>query len=174
MAKNLKLVLGVFSILIIYGCQSESSDTEIYLVRHAEKVIWDSIPEGEVYNPPLNESGKQRAEDLKEYFSNKEIDAIYSTEFDRNMETVRPLASDKNLEILHYEAQEWQPMYEEIQEYRRGENIMICGHSNNLIPIINAFNNETPIDSIGEDEYDMIFHIVKSQSGKVEFSILKY
>lgn len=157
--RNFNLVSVIFLLLsgmAIFGaCTTEDYTTTVYLVRHAEKDISDTSS-----NPPLSRDGFARAQTLKEMLANERIEAIFTTYYRRNMQTMQPLAQHKNLEMRSYEAQEWQPMIEFIKESLKGSKVVISGHSNNLLPMIEGFGGEPPIDSIGEHEYDKMFKVL--------------
>lgn len=67
---------------------------KVYIIRHAEK------EKGEYYNPqlrrqdePISLGGRAAAEELIEYFSDKNIEAIYVSGYRRTGETIAPLAA---------------------------------------------------------------------------------
>lgn len=64
----------------------------IYIVRHCKAT-------GQEPDAPLTELGVKQAEQLAEFFSEKEIDAILSSPFERAHRTIRPLADKLGLEI---------------------------------------------------------------------------
>jgi 2,3-bisphosphoglycerate-dependent phosphoglycerate mutase len=65
---------------------------QIYLIRHCKA-------EGQGVNAKLTEQGKQQAEELIEFFSNRNIELIVSSPFDRAVSTIRPFAENNNLKI---------------------------------------------------------------------------
>ena len=79
---------------------SHNNCTNFYLIRHAEKVRSDKTDS----NPDLNEKGLLRAHNWKNYFSNKNISKIYSTNYKRTLNTIKPLALENGLEALIYSA----------------------------------------------------------------------
>ena len=72
--------------------------SNIYLIRHAEKVRTDKSDR----DPDLNKNGFLRAINWKNYFSDKNISRIYSTNYKRTIKTVEPLAENNSLEIILY------------------------------------------------------------------------
>lgn len=64
-----------------------------YIVRHAKA-------EGQPFSAKLTESGRQQALKLIDFFKGKEINCIYSSPFVRAIETIRPLAQSRNLDII--------------------------------------------------------------------------
>ena len=79
-------------ILIILGVQSnihsqESNETfTIYLVRHSEKDLFSNNST----DPPLTKCGEQRSENLSTFLKDVELDAIYSTNYNRTKNTALP------------------------------------------------------------------------------------
>ncbi|WP_174734219.1 histidine phosphatase family protein [Mesobacillus harenae] len=65
----------------------------IYLVRHASA-------EGQPSSAPLTEKGRRQARALIEFFENKPVKKIYSSPFKRAVDTIKPTAAARNLEIL--------------------------------------------------------------------------
>ena len=75
-----------------------NSCTEVYLIRHAEKDRTDPLNK----NPHLNENGKERSLLWNEYFKNNKIDAIYSTNYNRTIETILPISISKGIKPIIY------------------------------------------------------------------------
>lgn len=161
--------------LIIFGwnCSpkntSDASDTIIYLVRHAEKDLNDTTD-----NPPLTAAGYARAEKLVEEFSDIYPDAIYSTTYQRNINTVSPLSEKYGIEIQEYEWEDTEVLATSILEDHAGETVVVCGHSDNLLPFISKLGAEPPLDSLGSYEYDNIFRVVLDADGNARISVSKY
>lgn len=64
-----------------------------YIVRHAKA-------EGQPFSARLTETGRIQALKLIDFFIGKEINRIYSSPFVRAIETIRPLAQSRNLDII--------------------------------------------------------------------------
>ena len=116
--------------------------SNIYLIRHAEKVRVDKLDR----DPDLNKTGFFRAINWKNYFSDKNISRIYSTNYKRTIKTVKPLAENNNLEILIYSSDNI--IYKTFLESSIGENTLVVGHSNTIPGFVNNL--------IEEDYYDQI------------------
>ena len=75
-------------------------ETILYIVRHgfsmsnAEKIFTGHT------NVPLSELGIKQASHVTEYFLDKQVDVIYSSDLDRAYNTVKGVADSKNLEII--------------------------------------------------------------------------
>ena len=98
---NNLLFLFIWALFGIVGpenkCEKMNQDNEIttyYLIRHAEKDRSDSANR----NPDLNPEGKKRAEKWAEVLKDIELDAVYSTDYKRTIQTAMPVADSKELE----------------------------------------------------------------------------
>ncbi len=75
-------------------------ETVLYIVRHgfsianAEKIFTGHT------NIPLSELGVKQASHVTDYFLDKKVDVIYSSDLDRAYDTVKGVADSKNLEII--------------------------------------------------------------------------
>lgn len=77
----------------------------IYLIRHAENNFnRKGKLAGWLPGVHLNERGKIQARGLVDIFSNITIQAVYASPLERTIETAKPLADEKNLEIMPREA----------------------------------------------------------------------
>jgi 2,3-bisphosphoglycerate-dependent phosphoglycerate mutase len=123
----------ILSILLLTSCENKEKVAEnkvsqlpstYYFIRHAEKDRSDSTNE----NPHLMDRGKQRAQHWSEVFKNIHFDAVYSTNYNRTIETALPTASKNNLDLILYD-----PKTIDISKFLKdtaGKNILVVGHSN--------------------------------------------
>ncbi|WP_433743003.1 histidine phosphatase family protein [Falsibacillus pallidus] len=68
----------------------------IYLIRHAKA-------EGQPFSAPLTKEGREQAEALVDFFEEKDIDCIFSSPYLRTLETIRPLALKRGIDITEDE-----------------------------------------------------------------------
>ena len=121
----------------------------IYLVRHAEKLT-------ESKNPVLTVCGKKRAEQLASLLSKAGIDAIYSTSYQRTMQTAKPLAKKQKMAIKNYS-----PKYLEqfsLQLKQRKENTLVVGHSNTT-PILVELLTKQKVAPLTEQDYQYLYQV---------------
>ena len=163
----LSLLLTFFTLASLSAQQKET--TVVYLVRHAEKDL--SNPSDK--NPPLTEQGKLRAQHLAEKLKKEKIEAIYSTKFDRTLNTVKPLAEEKKLEVKTYYGVDYEALKKQI-EAEKGKTIVICGHSDNLLPIIKTLGATPPLEKIADTAYDNLFKVTISPDGKAVATVEKF
>ena len=115
----------------LLGEISHANCSTFYLIRHAEKIRVDSAES----NPDLNEKGLIRAERWKNYFLDKDVTKIYSTNYKRTYNTVKPLASEKNIEIFFYSPSDIE--YDEFIKSNIGDTTLVVGHSNTIPGFVN-------------------------------------
>ena len=94
---NMKnFVISIFLLTSFYSYSQECSS--FYLIRHAEKLRIDKTER----NPKLNEKGILRAEKWNEVLKNINLDKIYSTNYNRTIETANPTSKSQNIDITIY------------------------------------------------------------------------
>ncbi len=153
----LLFLVGVFTVgTFILSCSNKVKKDEvvIYLVRHAEKDLSDPLN----VNPPLTEAGEARAEKLVKEMKGVKLEGVYSTEYDRNINTVKPLCTERGLEIQNYTAFEFNGMLDYMKT-NKGKAFLICGHGDNLLPMVDYLGATRPIESLGHTENDKIFKV---------------
>ncbi len=134
--------------------------TTIIILRHAEKADEPDTPD-----PALSEEGIARAQKIAALFQDDSIHAVYATPYQRTKQTVEPIAKSKNLQVNIYAPAD-EKAFADILARHAGEKIIICGHSNTVPLLLNYFTGSRRHSALKEDEYDKIFIISKSNSGK--------
>lgn len=128
--KIIFILLIVLSVLKINAQESEV--TTYYFIRHAEKERTDVTNE----NPNLTEKGQQRAENWSAVFKNVDFDLVYSTNYNRTIQTAIPTSESKNLEIQFYNPKE---LYsEDFKLKTKNKTILIVGHSDTTPLFVNT------------------------------------
>lgn len=164
----MKNLLSAIVLIFFFTCL-HSQNTNIYIVRHAEKDISDTGNK----NPNLSETGKQRAQKLLTELKNVKFSAAYSTPFNRTQQTLQPVAEFNKIEITSYNPSDNKKLIEEILSTYSGKNIIIAGHSNTILNILEAFGAQKPFETVSEDDYSNLFHII-IEKDKVKLSSSKY
>ena len=152
--------------------ESQATTTMIF-VRHAEKAL---MP---IDDPGLSAEGKVRAAVLARQLVDADvvagIDAIYSTDTRRTIETAQPTADALELEIQTYENQEDdEPVVDAMVNAHKGKIILVVGHSNTLPTMIAALGASKKVPPIAEFEYDNIYVISITWFGKTKTIRLRY
>ena len=137
-----------------------------YLIRHAEKVRVDKSEN----NPALNEKGILRAQNWKNYFLDKEISKIYSTDYKRTIRTAQPLAINNNIETIIYSTSDFK--FDDFIKSNIGENTLVIGHSNTIPDFVNELINEeyyTQIDDLNNSN----LYVVSICDSKITHKLIK-
>ncbi|WP_417857121.1 SixA phosphatase family protein [Xanthomarina gelatinilytica] len=106
--------------------------TSLYFIRHAEKDRNDPTNK----NPHLTEEGNARAENWSTVLQNIPLDAIYSTNYHRTIETAQPTARKNGLDINTYDAGTIDT--ETFLRDNLGKHVLIVGHSDTTPKFVNS------------------------------------
>jgi len=151
--------LFIFTFSLLAACSSDQTTT-YYLIRHAEKDRTDKSNR----NPNLTEKGLERSERWANYFATIEIDAVYSTNYKRTLQTATPTAKSKNLEIITYNPRK---MYDSIfQQNTKAKKILIVGHSNTTPMFTNKILGEKKYQWMKDDDNSSLFIVTISGDKK--------
>lgn len=129
--------------------------TVVYVLRHAEKDTLDPANK----DPELSVEGRARGEALRQLLEDQQIDALFATKYIRTKHTLEPLAEAHSLPIMQYEAADYDGLRQQLLEQYRGKTVVVAGHSNTLLPILEAFGVQRPVPDISEAEYSYLFRL---------------
>lgn len=165
--KVLKAILITALIFISIGAFAQT--TTIWVVRHAEK---ENTPGND---PDLSAEGKARAIALADQLKNEKIAAVFSTDYKRTRQTGEPVLKQAGLteEKIYNPADVTALTKQVLQEYI-GKSVLIVGHSNTIVPTLQAFGAEKPFDTLDDDDYDQLFKITVNSDKKVRLEIKQY
>jgi broad specificity phosphatase PhoE len=158
--KKYLLIVAFFVLQVSFG---QNNITTYYFIRHAEKV--DNSK-----NPDLSEIGFERAKLWNEIFSEINLDAIYSTDFKRTLQTITPIANSKKVTIINYD-----PKTIDIESFKKntlGKKVLVVGHSNTIPNFVNQIIDK----NIYNDIDDVIFgnlYIVTINGDSISHQLLK-
>lgn len=121
------------SLILLFSCQ-----TNIYLVRHAEKETG--------INPNLTMAGVARAQTLSELLADKKINEVLTTDSNRTRQTAQPTANRFQLPLTIY-GKDTIPGFVASLKQKWGKNILIVSHSETIPLIVQEFgyNLQRPI-----------------------------
>jgi broad specificity phosphatase PhoE len=134
--------------------------TTIFIVRHAEK---DPTPG--LADPALTVAGQQRAEALRDTLQRYPLAALYTTDTVRTRATLAPLATARGLEPRVYDAREPDELVERLRARHRGQAVLVVGHSNTVLPLIDALGAARPVPELTEADYDYLFEVTLRPDG---------
>jgi 2,3-bisphosphoglycerate-dependent phosphoglycerate mutase len=152
--------------------ESQATTTMIF-VRHAEKAL---IP---VDDPGLSAEGEARAAELARQLVDADvvagIDAIYSTNYRRTIETAQPVADALGHDIRIYEnLEDDEPLVDAMVADNKGKIILVVGHSNTLPTMIAALGASKKVPPIAEFEYDNLYLVSIPWFGKTKTIRLRF
>tara|TARA_B100000214_G_scaffold37804_1_gene23737 strand:- start:21 stop:503 length:483 start_codon:yes stop_codon:yes gene_type:complete len=157
-----KLLLTIFLVFSI----PENDCSTFYLIRHAEKVRTNKSDR----DPKLNEKGILRALNWKEYFLDKDITKIYSTNYKRTLETVKPFQEAIGLATILYSPSSID--YKDFISSNKGEIVLVVGHSNTIPNFVNELINDQVYAQI-EDLNNSNLYIVNLCDSSVSHRLIK-
>ena len=158
----MKLLL---TILLVFSIPENDCST-FYLIRHAEKVRTNKSDR----DPKLNEKGVLRALNWKEYFLDKDITKIYSTNYKRTLETVKPFQEAIGLATILYSPSSID--YKDFISSNKGEVVLVVGHSNTIPNFVNELINDQVYAQI-DDLNNSNLYIVNLCDSSVSHRLIK-
>lgn len=155
----------IFTFFVLISCTSDENTT-YYLIRHAEK----DRTEKNNKNPNLSDKGLERAKKWAKYFDLIDLDAVYSTNYNRTMQTAKPTADSKYLKIINYDPKK---IYDSIfQANTKGKTVLVVGHSNTTPVFVNKILGKKRYEWMKDNDNSSLF-IVTISNGKKTSKILK-
>ena len=158
----MRLLLTIFLAFSI----PENDCSTFYLIRHAEKVRINKTDR----DPALNEKGIIRAFNWRDFFIDKDISKIYSTNYKRTLETVKPIEVATGLTAILYSPSSID--YENFISSNKGEIVLVVGHSNTIPDFVNELINDqvyTQIDDLNNSN----LYIVNMCDSKISHSLIE-
>jgi len=144
----------------------------VIVVRHAEKISEE--------DQRLSEAGVARSRRLAEMLKNAGIAAIYATNTERAIWTVRPLADSLKLKVEIYDtgggadhAVDSSAFVEALRKAHADDAVLVVGHSNTIPDLLKKLRCSGEV-SIASSQYDDLFVVVPKGNGAAELVWLKY
>ncbi|WP_323787794.1 phosphoglycerate mutase family protein [Psychroserpens sp.] len=142
--------------------KTESLTTTYYLIRHAEKDRTDDTN----HDPNLKDEGLERADNWSKVFQHIDFDAVYSTQYNRTMETAAPTAEMQELEIKFYDPRN---LYsEEFAKATLGKTVLIVGHSNTTPVFVNAILGEQKYEDMDDHDNGSLYIVTISEGHTID------
>ena len=157
----LSCVLAPLNMVAAQAAAKPEAVTTIYVLRHGEKADADPTDQ----DPALSPEGEARAKELVKYLAGKKVDAVYATPFKRTQSTVQPLAEKNGLTIQTYNPRDNAGLKNQVLQHHTGKPIVIAGHSNTILAIVEAFGAKKPFEAVADSKYDHIFKITVGADG---------
>jgi 2,3-bisphosphoglycerate-dependent phosphoglycerate mutase len=157
-----RLLLTIFLAFSI----PENDCSTFYLIRHAEKVRINKTDK----DPALNEKGMIRALNWRDFFIDKDISKIYSTNYKRTLETVKPIEVATGLTAILYSPSSID--YENFISSNKGEIVLVVGHSNTIPDFVNELINDQVYSQI-DDLNNSNLYIVNLCDSSISHRLIK-
>ena len=145
---------------------SQITSTTYYLIRHAEKDRSDDSNE----DPELTDQGKVRAENWSTILQHVKFHDVYSTQYNRTLQTAQPIADSNNLEVSLYDPSNL--FSEEFAEATFGKTILVVGHSNTTPAFVNAILGENKYEDIDDDNNGNLYIVTITLGGEKSDHVL--
>jgi 2,3-bisphosphoglycerate-dependent phosphoglycerate mutase len=146
-----------YGLLLSVLVATATAQSTIFIVRHGEKA--DSSNDSD-----LSEAGRARAEALAKMLKDKNITAVYATEFKRTQQTAAPLAKALGLTVITVQSKDKDAL---VAKLRASDgNALVVGHGNTIPDLVKALGISEPIN-IGENDYDNLFEIVLGEKPRL-------
>lgn len=158
----MKLLLTIFLAFSI----PENDCSTFYLIRHAEKVRINKTDR----DPALNEKGMIRALNWRDFFIDKDISKIYSTNYKRTLETVKPIEVAMDLTAILYSPSSID--YKNFISSNKGEIVLVVGHSNTIPDFVNELINDQVYSQI-DDLNNSNLYIVSLCGSNISHRLIK-
>ncbi len=146
----------------IFALETDNNFT-LYLIRHAEKQ-----PDGS-HDPVLTMAGKNRSKQLAEWFRDKDIADIWSSDYRRTRDTAKPLLTQLGLELSIYDPRDQTALVRNLLD--RQHNALVVGHSN-TIPELARLLCKCTITDMDESEHDRLI-VITIVDGAAKTNILE-
>jgi broad specificity phosphatase PhoE len=171
MMNKMKILLILFLAAGALSCRTDlPGNTIIYIVRHAEKDVSDIKNQ----DPELSAEGRERAEALANKMKKIKLDAAFSTKYKRTSQTAYLSAKNSRIEVQTYEANDFRGIAELVKTKFSKKRVLIVGHSNTVLELLDAFGARRPLASLTDEDYDFFFELNIDHKGKVELRTQHY
>ena len=121
-------------------------------------------------DPKLNKYGMLRAIKWQEYFSDKNISKIYSTNYKRTLETVKPIQESSDIIPIIYSPSDID--YKNFIMSNKIEVVLIVGHSNTIPDFVNGLISENVYSQIDDLNNSNLYVVNICESG-ISHKLLK-
>lgn len=159
--RTLVIALSLVLISILTATAAIAQHTTVYIVRHAEKNLNDPNTK----DPALSTDGVQRSYDLEKLLAGEGIAAVFSTDYIRTRKTGEPLAKRIGKDITTYNPNQPAELVVKVMQEYQDKAVLIIGHSNTILQLVEAFGGKPTITEIRDNEYRNLFKLVLSDSG---------
>ncbi|HEA15397.1 MAG TPA: histidine phosphatase family protein [Pseudoalteromonas prydzensis] len=148
----MKYVLA--SLILLFAVNLSAAPDTVFLFRHSEKLTGK--------DPQLSDAGKQRAQQLVSLLSKVQPNAIFSTDYNRTIETATPLAEYFDMPIETYEPGDLAKFKQTV--LAQSGVVVVVGHSNTTAKLAELIA-QVIVEKMPETEFDRYFILQKVGQG---------
>jgi broad specificity phosphatase PhoE len=169
-----KLAAALLAAGILAAARPAQAQRAIFVVRHAEKAS-DSNEPGVL----LSSAGQARARRLAAVLARAGVNAIYSTDFVRTLETAEPLARALKIPVQKYAAKDAKgqmtpaPLVQKLKAEHGKDTVLVVGHADTVPSLLNALGCREQIE-IPAAQYDDLFVVVPAGPASATLLRLTY
>jgi broad specificity phosphatase PhoE len=156
----MRKIFNVSLLLAILGGGTMSAEAQevIFLVRHTEQAGAGRT------DPPLTETGKERAKRLAVILKDAGIDHIFITKWIRTVQTADPIAKSLEVHTEVYERDDVDGFVARLRTEHAQDRVLIIAHSLYIAPLLKALGHPEAI-KIAPLEYDNLFVVIPKING---------
>lgn len=144
-----------------------SAQTTIYVVRHADRAPGND-------DPPINETGHQRAKALARLLADAPLAAIYVTDTIRTHQTAAPTPAAHHVREAVVDAKDTPSLLKRIhQEIPEGKAALVVGHRSTMPVIVQALGGGA-IPPLGSGEVDRLTAVTCRPDGRCAVQSFRY
>jgi len=164
----MKLTILLLSLIFAFPGLKAPSDKTVYLVRHGETCTEQGS------NPHLSVSGTERANELARVLMEVELESIYSTPFNRTIETASPVAESQGVDVSQVSVGSGflAALAEKIKT-STDRVVLVSGHSNTTPALVNLLIG-TEFKDLNELDFDRLYVVTLHEDGSGSVSVLRY
>ena len=159
-------VLLVASIAVLAPARTARAQEAIYIVRHAERL-------DQSRDSPLSTDGAGRARRLREMLVAAGITHIFTSEFQRTIETAKPLADELHLTSQALPSADVQLLASKLAALKPHDRALVVGHSNTVPQLLRALKIDTAV-IVNDSDYDNLFIVVPVKESAPSLLRLKF
>ena len=149
------------SVILLFTANLTAAPQSIFLFRHSEKLTGN--------DPHLTDAGKQRAQQLVSLLSKVQPTAVFSTDYNRTIETATPIAEHFNITIQSYDSRDLAAFKHTV--LAQDGVVVIVGHSNTTAELAKLIA-QIDVEKMPETEFNRYF-ILQSEAQGYQLSDMK-
>ncbi|WP_181304170.1 histidine phosphatase family protein [Rufibacter sp. XAAS-G3-1] len=153
------------------SAKAAAAETVVYVVRHAEKAASSGAMTDD---PALSEAGQKRAVALRERLANEPITGLLATHYQRTQQSLQPLAQAKGLAVQTYNPSDYLGLAQNIKENYAGKTVVVAGHSNTVLYVIEALGGKKPFAQVADHQYDYLFKVTLRNGKETLVEVQQY